>query len=45
MTGHSNDVANSPHKLLLTNAQVLRLLKAFANNWSANINLPKSSLV
>ena len=32
MIDHSNDVANCPHKFLLTNAQVLRLLKAFTNN-------------
>ena len=33
----SNDENNFPHKLLLTNTQVLRLCKAFANNSSANI--------
>ena len=30
--GDSNDDNNFPHKLLLTNTQVLRFRKAFANN-------------
>ena len=42
--GDSNDENNFPHKLLLTNAQVLRLRKAFANNFSANIKLSKTQL-
>ena len=42
--GDSNDENNFPHKLLLTNAQVLRLRKAFANNSSANIKLSKTQL-
>ena len=37
----SNDENNFPHKLLLTNTQVLRLRKAFANNSSANTKLSK----
>ena len=32
------------HKVLLTNTQVLRLCKAFANNSSANIKLLKTYL-
>ena len=40
----SNDENNFPHKLLLTNTQVLRLRKAFASNSSANIKLPKTQL-
>ena len=40
--GNSNDETNFPHILLLTNTQVLRLRKAFANNLSANIKLPKT---
>ena len=32
VTGNSNDETNFPHKLLLTNAPVSRLSKAFANN-------------
>ena len=41
--GNSNDGNNFPHKFLLTNTQVLKLLKASANNSSANIN-PKIQL-
>ena len=37
--GHSNDENNLPHKLLLTNRQVSKPCKAFANNFSANIKL------
>ena len=40
--GDSNDENNFPHKLLLTNTQVLELRKAFANGLSANIKLPKT---
>ena len=35
--GNSNDWDNFPHKLLLTDTQVSKLRKAFANNSSANI--------
>ena len=42
--GDSNDENNFRHKLLLTNTQVLRLGKAFANNSSANIKLSKTQL-
>ena len=35
---------NFPNKLLLTNTQVSNLLKAFANNSSANIKLSKTQL-
>ena len=38
---HFNDENNFLHKLLLTNTQISRLHKAFANNSSANINLSK----
>ena len=37
VVGDSNDENNFPHKLLLANTQVSRLLKAFANRSSANI--------
>ena len=37
LIGNSNDETNFPHKLLLTNTQVLRLCKAFGNDSSANI--------
>ena len=44
VAGDSNDENNFPHKLLLTNTQVQRLCKAFANNPSANIKLSKTQL-
>ena len=37
--GNSNDESNFAHNLLLTNKQVSRFCKAFANNTSANIKL------
>ena len=40
----SDDENNFLHKLLLTNTQVSRLRKAFANNSSANIKLSKIQL-
>ena len=40
--GNSNDKNNFPHKLLVTNTQVSRFCKAFANNFSANIKLSKT---
>ena len=36
---NSNNETNFPYKLSLTNRQVSRLRKAFANNSSANIKL------
>ena len=39
-----NDEKNFPHKLLLTNTQVLRLYKGFPNNFSDNIKLSKIQL-
>ena len=36
VVGDSNDENNFPHKLLLTNKQVSKLCKAFANGSSAN---------
>ena len=44
MIGNSNDENNFPHKLFLTNTQVLRLRKAFANNSSSNTKLSKIQL-
>ena len=41
VAGDSNDETNFP-QLLLTNTQVSRLRKAFANNSSANMKLPKT---
>ena len=40
----SKDENNFQHKLLLTNTQVLKLQKAFANNYLANIKLSKTQL-
>ena len=42
--GDSNDENNFPHKLFLTNTQVSKLRKAFANNSLANIKLSKIQL-
>ena len=44
IVGDSNDENNFPHKLLLTNTQVSKLRKAFANGSSANIKLSKTQL-
>ena len=44
VVGDSNDENNFPHKLLLTNTQVSKLLKVFANNSSANTKLAKTPL-
>ena len=42
MIGNSNDEANFPHKLLLTNKQVANLGRAFANDSSFDIKLSKN---
>ena len=39
LIGDSNDDNNFPRKLFLTNTQVSKLRKAFANNSTANIKL------
>ena len=44
VVGDSNDENSFPHKLLLTNTQVLKLRKDFSNNLSANIELLKTQL-
>ena len=44
VVGDSNDQNNFPYKLLLTNTQVSRLRKAFANNSSVNTKLSKIQL-
>ena len=44
VVGNSNDENNFLHKFLLTNTQVSRLRKAFANSSSANIKLWKTQL-
>ena len=42
--GNSNDESNFPHKLLLTDTQVSKNHKAFANGSSANANISKTQL-
>ena len=42
MIGNSNDETDFPHKLLLTNTQVSRLSKDFANGSSTNLKLMKT---
>ena len=44
VVGDSNDENNFPYKLLLTNTQISRLRKAFANGSSTNIKLSKIQL-
>ena len=44
IVGDSNDENNFLHNLLLTNTQVSKLRKAFANNSSADIKLSKTRL-
>ena len=44
MIGNSDDEANFPHKLFLTNRQVANLRKAFAKHTSTDIKLSKTQL-
>ena len=44
IVGNSNDENDFPHKLLLTNKQISKLRKTFANGSSANIKLSKTQL-
>ena len=44
LIGNSNDETNFLHKLLLTDTQVSKIRKAFANGSSANIKFSKSQL-
>ena len=44
MIGNSDDEANFPHKLLLTNRQVSNISKTFANHTSTDIKLSKARL-
>ena len=44
MIGASNDKANFPHELLLTDRQISRMRKAFSNNSSADIKFSKTQL-
>ena len=44
LIGNSNDETNFPHKLLLTDTQVSKICKTFANGSSANIKFSKNQL-
>ena len=44
MIGESNDKANFPLELLLTDRQISSIRKAFSNNSSANIKFSKTQL-
>ena len=44
MIGNSDDEANFPHKLLLTNRQVANIRKGFANHTSTDIKFSKAQL-
>ena len=44
VVGDSNDIINSPHELLLTNTQISKICKVFANVSSANIKFSKTQL-
>ena len=44
VNGDSSDETNFPHKLLLTETQVSKICKAFANGSSANIKFSKTQL-
>ena len=44
LIGNSDDEANFPHKLFLTNRQDANLPKAFANHTSADIKFSKAQL-
>ena len=45
MIGNSDDEANFPHKLLLTNRRVASLRNAFANHTSTDIKFSKTQLL
>ena len=45
MIGNSDDEANFPHKLLLTNREVANLRKDFANHASTDVKLSKAQLI
>ena len=44
MIGNSDDEANFPHKLLITNRQVANIREAFANHTSSDIEFSKVQL-
>ena len=43
MIGNSKDETNFPHKLFLIHIEVLRIRKAFADGFPANINFQKKN--
>ena len=45
MVGNSNDNTNFPHKLLLTDRQVVNIRKAFPNNLSRDVKFSKTQLL
>ena len=45
MVGDSNDKTNFSHKLFLTDTQVSRIPKAFANGSSGNMKFSKTQLL
>ena len=45
MVGECNDEINVPHKLLLTDKQVLRTGKAFTNGSPVNMKFSKTQLM
>ena len=44
LSGNSNNETNFPHKLILTDTQVSKICKAFANGSSANMKFSKIQL-
>ena len=44
MIGNSTDEINFPHKLLLTDTQIKKIRKVFANGSSANIKFSNTQL-
>ena len=45
MIASSNDETSFPHKFLLTNTQVSKILQAFPNGLSANIRLQSKTQI
>ena len=45
MIGDSNDEANFPHELLLTDRQISSICKAFSNNSSVDIKFSKTQFI
>ena len=45
MVGNSNGNTNFPHNLLLTDRQVVNILKVFSNNLSTDVKFSKTQLL